>query len=104
MGGDLDAADPIGEGVVDLPDQRRPAVGQALAQGDGSAVPDAIDLVNTASWARSALVTLPKFLSEGKDRVVEADGQPVPSQRLRNGELVMRGQEAPSMAGRRYLL
>jgi len=84
--------------------QSRDLLSQALAQCDGPAVPDAIDLVNTASWARSELVVLPKYLSEGRDRVVEADGQPVPSQRLRNGELVMQAQEVPALAARRYLL
>lgn len=84
--------------------QSRDLLSRALAQFGGAAVPDAIDLVNTASWTRSELVVLPKFLSEGKDRVVEAGGQPVPSQRLRNGELVLRAEDVPPLAARRYLL
>ena len=84
--------------------QSRELLSGALAQFGGPAVPEAIDLVNTASWTRSELVVLPKFLSEGKDCVVEADGQPVPSQRLRNGELVMRATKVPPLAARRYLL
>ena len=84
--------------------QSRDLLSRALAQFSGAAVPDAIDLVNTASWTRSELVVLPKFLSEGKDRVVEAGGQPVPSQRLRNGELVLRAKDVPPLAARRYLL
>ncbi len=84
--------------------QSRDLLSQALARFDGAMVPDAIDLVNTASWMRSELVVLPKFLSEGKDRVVEVGGQPVSSQRLRNGELVMRAKDVPPLAARRYLL
>lgn len=84
--------------------QTRDLLSQALAQFDGPAVPGAIDLVNTASWPRTELVVLPKFLSEGKDLVVDADAQPVPSQRLRNGELVMRAMDVPPLAARRYIL
>lgn len=84
--------------------QSRDLLSRALAQFSGAAVPNAIDLVNTASWARSELVVLPRFLSEGKDRVVEDDGRPVPSQRLRNGELVMRATDMPPLAAHRYFL
>jgi len=84
--------------------QSRELLSQGLAQFQGPAVPDAIDLVNTVSWARSGSVVLPKFLCEGKDQVVEADGQPVPSQRLRSGELVMRAKDVPPLGARRYML
>jgi len=84
--------------------QSRDLLSRALARFSGAAVPDAIDLVNTTSWTRNELVVLPRFLSEGKDRVVEEDGRPVPSQRLRNGELVMRATDMPPLAARRYFL
>ena len=84
--------------------QSRDLLSRALARLEGPAAPGAIDLVNTTSWARSDLVVVPKFLSEGKDLVVEAGGQPVPSQRLRNGELVMWARDVPPLAARRYLL
>lgn len=84
--------------------QSRDLLSRALAQIEGPAVPDAIDLVNTASWVRSELVVMPKFLTEGKDLVVEANGQSVPSQRLRNGELVMWAKDVPPLAARRYIL
>ncbi len=84
--------------------QSRDLLSQALAQFDGVAVPDGIDLINTASWARDELVVLPKFLAEGKDRVVGENGQPVPSQRLRNGELVIWAEGVPPLAARRYQL
>jgi alpha-mannosidase len=84
--------------------QSRDLMSRALAQIEGLPTHDAIDIVNTASWTRSELVLLPKFLSEGKDRMVDANGQPVPTQRLRNGELVMWAQDVPPLAARRYTL
>jgi hypothetical protein len=84
--------------------QSRDLLSRSLAQFKGTPVPDAIDLVNTTSWTRSEIVRLPKFLTEDKDRVVEANGGPVPSQRLRNGELVMWAKDVPSLAARRYIL
>lgn len=84
--------------------QSRDLMSRALAQIEGPATCDAIDIINTASWSRSELVVVPKFLSEGKDRIVDNSGQPVPTQRLRNGELVVWTQDVPPLAARRYTL
>ncbi len=84
--------------------QSRDLMSRALAQIEGSTTHDAIDIVNTTSWTRSELVVVPKFLSEGKDRMVDAAGQPIPTQRLRNGELVVWAQDVPPLAARRYML
>ncbi len=84
--------------------QSRDLLSRSLAQFSGMPVTDAIDLVNTTSWSRSEIVCLPKYLCEHKDRVVDADGRLVPSQRLRNGELIIWAKDVPPLAARRYRL
>jgi alpha-mannosidase len=74
--------------------------GLALALGEGE--PDAVDFYNTTSWPRSELVILPRDFCEGRDRVTDDKGQPVASQRLRNGELAVLTREIPPYAARRY--
>ncbi len=64
----------------------------------------ALDVFNTLSWPRTELVTLPKELSTGGERVVDDKGKAVPSQRLSSGELVFLASEVPPFAGRRYVL
>jgi len=84
--------------------QSRDLLSRGLAQSTGPAQPDAIDLFNTASWPRSELVAVPKFLSEGKNRVLDASGQPIASQRLRSGELVLFASNVPPLAASRFTL
>ena len=57
---------------------------------------DAVDLFNTGSWPRTELVVLPKYLTEGRDRATDDAGAPVPTQRLRSGELVLLGARCPA--------
>jgi hypothetical protein len=61
----------------------------------------ALDVFNTLSWKRTALVTLPPAMAHIGDRVVE-QGHDVPSQRLRSGELVFLATDVPPFAARRY--
>ncbi len=84
--------------------QSRELLSRGLAQSTGPIQPEAIDVFNTTSWPRSELVTVPKFLSEGRNVVTDDEGRKVPSQRLRGGELVLLAHELPSMASRRYTL
>ncbi len=84
--------------------QSRDLLSRGLAQAEGPSQADAIDVFNTASWPRSELVVVPKFLSEGRNRVMDDTGQPVASQRLRGGELVLRANDVPPFAARRYQL
>jgi hypothetical protein len=84
--------------------QSRDLLSRGLAQAEGPAQSDAIDVFNTTSWPRSELVIVPKFLSEGKNHATDDAGQPVASQRLRGGELVLRANEVPPFAARRYTL
>ena len=84
--------------------QSRDLLSRGLAQSAGPAQADAIDVFNTASWPRTELVVVPKFLSEGKNRVTDDAGRSVASQRLRGGELVLRASDVPPFAVRRYTL
>lgn len=84
--------------------QTRDLLSRALSLPSGAAVPDAIDIFNTCSWTRAELVVLPKFLTEGRDRATDDSGKPVPTQRLRSGELAMWARDVPPLAAKRYHL
>ena len=60
------------------------------------------DVVNTLSWARTDVVRVPASLSVGGDRVLDAAGVAVPSQRLTTGELAVLVKDIPPFAARRY--
>ncbi len=60
------------------------------------------DAVNTLSWTRTDLVRVPASLSVGGDRVLDAAGVAVPSQRLTTGELAVLVKDIPPFAARRY--
>ena len=68
------------------------------------AAPDgaAIDVINTLSWPRTELVTVPKALSTAGDRVLDDAGRAAPSQRLASGGLVFLAKDVPPFAARRY--
>jgi hypothetical protein len=62
--------------------------------------PVEFDVFNTASWARTDLVTLPKE-TQG-DQVSEAGGRSVWSQRLADAELVFLANDVPALGAKRY--
>ncbi len=71
----------------------------AMPAQDGKA--RAIDVYNPTSWERSDIVRLPAGESSGGDRVTDASGRIVPSQRLTTGELAFKVVRlAPLSAGR----
>jgi len=63
-----------------------------------------IDVFNTCSWKRTDLVEIPAELSTAGDRVLDADNQPVPSQRLSTGQLAFLAEDVPPFANRRYTI
>jgi hypothetical protein len=63
-----------------------------------------VDVYNTNSWDRTDVVYLPAELSTAGDLVVDAAGNPVPSQRLSSGELAVVVKEIPSMSSRRFIV
>ncbi|HEY5910177.1 MAG TPA: glycosyl hydrolase-related protein, partial [Verrucomicrobiae bacterium] len=66
--------------------------------------PSALDVFNTSSWERADLVTLSAEISKGRDRVTDAKGKSVASQRLSTGELVFLARSVPALGARRYHL
>ena len=64
----------------------------------------AIDVVNTCSWPRTDLVLVARALCQIGDRVEDETGAPVPSQRLRTGELAFVAKDVPGLGARRYFV
>jgi alpha-mannosidase len=83
--------------------QSRELLSRAAAlDASGEALETAVDLFNTTSWPRTELVVIPRDFCEGRDRVTDDQGHPVPSQRLVNGDLVLLARDVPPLAARRY--
>lgn len=73
----------------------------ALGPAEGPAA-GGIAVFNTQSWPRGGMVTLSRSESMTGDRVVDQQGQAVPSQRLSTGELVFLASEVPAMGSGHY--
>lgn len=58
---------------------------------------DRFAVFNTSSWPRREVVILPTTWKRLGDRVIGSDGRPVPSQRLRSGDLAVLVQDAPPL-------
>jgi len=84
--------------------ESRDLLSRALGRGQQTADSGAIDVFNTTSWPRTDLVVVPKYLSGERSRVVDAQGKPLPSQRLSGGELVFLARNVPPFASLRYKL
>ena len=80
----------------------RDLLDKALATTPGDSGAAAVDVLNTASWARTDLVTLPA--ATRGDRVKDASGKPVPSQRLASGELAFLASEVPPFGAKRFVI
>jgi hypothetical protein len=80
----------------------RQLLARGLEQREGAADGSAVDVFNTTSWPRSELLVLPKALSLPGDHVADAEGRPVPSQRLRSGELALVARDVPPLAAKRF--
>ena len=63
-----------------------------------------ITVFNTNSWPRTDLVTLPRELPLPGERVEDASGKPVLSQRLTTGEFVFLASDVPPLAGASFTI
>jgi alpha-mannosidase len=61
-----------------------------------------VELINTLAWPRSELVILPTNLVAATNGISDDHGTPLPTQRLRSGELAFVAAEVPPLAARRY--
>ncbi|MGW8268429.1 MAG: glycoside hydrolase family 38 N-terminal domain-containing protein, partial [Longimicrobiales bacterium] len=78
-----------GEGAGASPPPRRISTG----------VSGRVEVFNTLSWPRTDLVILSPEDSPWGDRVLDGGGNPVPSQRLRTGELAFLASDVPGESG-----
>jgi hypothetical protein len=73
------------------------------SEGGGSAAAgNEIAVFNTSSWERTDLVPLTSEQSAAGDRVADDKGNPVPSQRLANGELVFLARNVPALGAQTF--
>ena len=84
-------------------EQSRRLLAEALVERRATGSPTAvIDVYNTASWPRSDLVVLPAELAVVGERVTQASGAPVASQRLANGQLAFWAADIPPLGAKRF--
>jgi len=74
----------------------------ALQQG--ATVQHGIDVYNTNSWSRTNLVVLTREQSAEGDKITDAAGNTIPSQRLSTGELAFVAKDIPPFAARRFFV
>ncbi len=85
--------------------QSRELLNRSLGRDPGIGVSqkraEVVDVYNTTSWPRSELVVFPAAASP-LDRVTDANGKPVPSQRLSNGKLAVWVSDIPPFSSARF--
>lgn len=69
-----------------------------VASGATAQSSTTLSIINTSSWFRSELVTLSAAQSAAGDRVTDGQGKPLPSQRLKSGELAVLVKNIPGMS------
>ncbi|CAN5395716.1 glycoside hydrolase family 38 C-terminal domain-containing protein [soil metagenome] len=72
-----------------------------LAKALGKVPADGCEVRNTTSWPRTDLVRLTPEQSEAGDLVKDTAGHPMPSQRLKTGELAVLVPDVPPFAAKR---
>jgi alpha-mannosidase len=70
----------------------------------GTAGSPVVEVINTSTWPRTDLVILSIEEGGAAGRIVDEEGQPVPSQRLTDGRLAFLAQSVPALAASRYTL
>ncbi len=91
--------------ATDADAQSRKLLGDALSRQRGNVqTATAVDVLNTCSWARTDVVTLPKELAVAGNVVRDSAGEEVPSQRLSTGELAFLAKGAAALAATRFTL
>jgi hypothetical protein len=75
------------------------------ALGEPTSAPHGeIEVINTSTWTRSDIIVLSPTQSAGGNRLVDACGIAVASQRLSTGELAFLAVDIPPLGSRRYRL
>lgn len=84
-------------------DRRSLALLMRAEHPDGSPT-NAFDVYNTQSWPRTDIVLLSVHESGAGDTVTDSRGNPVPSQRLPDGELAFVAQDVPPLGAARFTI
>ena len=91
--------------ALDADKQSRQLLAESLQSRTGiSPVSSELDVFNPSSWPRIGLVTLSREQSAAGDRVIDAKGKVVPSQRLASGELVFLARNVPAFSAQRFVV
>ncbi len=90
--------------AVDAEQASRELLADASGPFTGDGPVEAFHVFNTASWPRTGLVKLPAEWTLSGERVHDAAGHPVPSQRLSTGELAVLVREASPLGSTRFTL
>ncbi len=84
--------------AMDAERQSRELIGTAAAGfAPTNEMTERFAVFNTSSWPRSEVLILPATWQRSGDRVSGSDGRPVPSQRLRSGELAVLVEDVPPL-------
>jgi hypothetical protein len=77
---------------------------EALGGRRGEGAQEGIEVVNTLSWDRTDLVVLAPEEAPSGVRILDGGGNPVPSQRLRTGELAFLARAVPGESTVRFTM
>lgn len=66
--------------------------------------PSAFQVINTSSWTRTDLVTLPANIKMEGKIIVDAAGKTIDSQRLSDGSIVFIARDVPAMSSKSYFI
>jgi alpha-mannosidase len=84
--------------------QSRALLQQVVARRSGEALSDAVDVMNTCSWARTGLVAVPADRVRGMLGLKDQDGNPVAVQWLSTGEMAFLAENIPPLGMKRFYL
>lgn len=84
--------------------ESRDLLSRALGREQGGPDITSVDVFNTTSWSRTDVAAVPKYLAADPVTILDEDGQPAPTQRLRNGEILFQPANVPAFAAKRFTL
>jgi alpha-mannosidase len=80
------------------------ALGDLVATGAVGTADDAIEIVNPLGWTRDEVVVLDRVVAGAATRVIDADGETLPTQALADGGLAFRPPPVPGFGSVRVRL
>ena len=90
--------------TLDAQQTAETSINEVLPSIEPSQPVKSIQIINTLSWARTDLVTLPASWNLTGYRIVEEDGKEIASQVLNSGELVFVATDIPAFGSKKFHL